>query len=192
MNWEPGALLLLKTERFTIRSMLREDVTSDFLNWLADPEVMVGLNMPQKKLSRLQAVRYILGYDNRYRFFLAICLRSNGNQIGFFTVDCDPVHQSGETSVVIGNQDFWGKNVVLEARTALLDFLFDQVGLHKILGRPHGRNFSSIFNYKAQGFKCEGILREQMRSIQNDQRLDQLIFGITRQEWHTRRQGDAR
>lgn len=101
---------------------------------------------------------------------------------------CDPVHRCGETSVVIGDQAYWGKNVVIEARTALLNFLFDRVGLHKILGRPHGRNFSSIFNYKAQGFRCEGILKEQMRSIKDGERLDQLIFGITKKEWYEKRQ----
>jgi len=187
MNWEPGALLKLETERFVIRTMIREDVTDDFLSWLLDPEVMLGLNLPRRRLSRLQAVRYVLGHDNRTKFFLTICLRQEGRQIGFFTVDCNLQHKSAETSVVVGDRDFWGKNVVIEARSALLNFLFDQMKMHKVLGRPHGRNFSSIFNYKALGFKCEGILREQMCSIQDNNRLDQLIFGILREEWYAHR-----
>ena len=80
----------------------------------------------------------------------------------------------------------------METRATLLDFLFDQMDLHKVTGRPHGRNFSSIYNYKALGFHCEAVLREQMRSIKDDQRLDQLIFGMLRDEWHARRSGDEK
>lgn len=190
MKWQPGGLVKLKTERFVMRSILREDVTEDFLGWLSDREVLLGLNMFQHKLSRPQAVRHVLGFDNRTRFFFIILTRDKDQAIGFFTAECDPVHHNAETSVVIGDHSFWGQNVVLEARTALLDFLFEQVGVHKVLGRPHGRNFASIYNYKAQGFKCEGVLKEQMRSINDDERLDQLIFGMLKQEWAAKKAGD--
>ena len=65
MTWTPGALLKLPTERFLLRTMTREDVTDTYLGWMADPGVMVGLNLPRRKLSRLQAVQYVLSHDNR-------------------------------------------------------------------------------------------------------------------------------
>lgn len=83
MDWQPGALVELTTERFIIRSMLREDVTEAFLSWMRDPEVMVGLNMPKRKLSRAQAVRYVLSNDNQNRFLLGIHSKSSETQIGF-------------------------------------------------------------------------------------------------------------
>jgi ribosomal-protein-alanine N-acetyltransferase len=168
MSWEPGALLELRTERFVLRTMTREDVTDTFIGWIADPAVMLGMNLPRRRLSRAQAVRWVLSHDNRSRFFVAICLAGDGTQIGFFTIDCNLQHRVAETSVVIGDRAWWGKNVVIETRSALLDFLFGSVGMHEVLGRPHGRNFSSIYNYQAMGFQCEGVLREQMRSIGDD------------------------
>jgi [ribosomal protein S5]-alanine N-acetyltransferase len=187
MNWQPGALLTLQTERLELRSMCREDVSETFTDWLADPQVMLGLNMPQRRMSRAQAVRWVLEFDNRNRFFLGIHVRPNGPLIGFFTVQCETQTRCAETAVVVGDKAWWGKNVVLEARTALLDFLFDDMQLHKVLGRPHGRNFASIFNYKAMGFRCEAVLREQLLAIQDQSRLDQLVFGILRSEWQARK-----
>ena len=186
--WEPGASVRLETPRFIVRSMAREDVDAAFLGWLADPEVMLGLNLPRRQLSRLQAVRWVLGFDNRARFCLGIYPRSEsgGATIGFFTVVCDPNSRCADTSVVIGERSWWGRNVVIETRRELLDFLFDRLDLHKVTGRPHGRNIASIFNYKALGFTCEAVLREQLRSIRDDSRLDQLIFGMLRSEWQTR------
>lgn len=186
-GWEPGALLHLETPRFIVRSMIREDVTDAFLGWLADPEVMLGFNLPRHRLSRPQAVRWVLGFDNRSRFCLGIHVAPSGPQIGFFTVECDLRNRCAETSVAIGDCSFWGRNVVVEARSALLDFLFEEMDLHKVLGRPHGRNLASIYNYKALGFACEAVLREQLCSIQDDSRLDQLIFGMLRSEWRSRR-----
>ena len=187
-SWQPGGLLALETTRFTLTSMLREDVTEAFVTWMADPEVMVGLNMHRRRLTRVQAVRFVLGFDNHKRFCLGIKDKVTKSLIGFFILDCDPIQQCTETSVVIGDKNFWGKNVVMETRSCLLDFLFNHMKMVKVIGRPHGRNFSSIYNYKALGFTCEAVLRQQMKAIQGEQRLDQLVFGILKPEWQQKRQ----
>lgn len=187
MTWTPGSLLKFETERLVLNTMAREDVTDDFRSWLADPEVMVGLNLPRQRLTRAQAVRWVLGHDNRKSHIIIVTDRETETPIGFFTITIDAGHMTAETAVAIGKRDFWGKNIVIEARTALMAFLFDTVGVHKVIGRPHGRNFSSIFNYKAMGFRCEAVLREQMRAIKGDGRLDQLVFGLLKTEWDAAR-----
>jgi len=184
-GWEPGALLALQTDRFELRSMTREDVTEAFIGWLADPDTMLGLNLPQQRLSRAQAVRFVLGFDNRARFCLGIFPRG-GSQIGLFVVECNPRSHCADTSVVVGDRAWWGRDVVRETRGALLAFLFGTLGQHKVTGRPHGRNFASIYNYKALGFRCEGVLREQLLAVDGKSRLDQLIFGLLRSEWLAR------
>lgn len=191
MSWTPGALLNFETPRLIVRSMAREDVTPEFISWMADPEVMVGLNLPRQRLTRAQAVRWVLSHDNARRFIVLVIDKQSGQPVGFFTITVESVHETAETSVVIGNHDYWGKNIVVEARTALLDFLFDTVGVHKVIGRPHGRNFSSIFNYKAMGFTCEAVLRQQMRAISGEARLDQMIFGLLKEEWQAAKEAKA-
>ena len=123
------------------------------------------------------------------RFVIVVIDRETEELIGLFTITVDRIHQTAETAVVIGDHGYWGKNVVVEARTALMDFIFDHLNMHKVIGRPHGRNFPSIFNYKAMGFKCEAILREQMRAVSGEGRLDQLVFGMLKSDWISRRNG---
>jgi len=184
-EWQPGALLTLQTDRFELHSMTREDVTDTFISWLADPDTMLGLNLPQQRLSRAQAVRFVLGFDNRARFCLGIFPRA-GSQIGLFVVECNPRSRCADTSVVVGDRAWWGRDVVRETREALLAFLFGPLAQHKVIGRPHGRNFASIYNYKALGFRCEGVLREHLLAVDGKSRLDQLIFGLLRSEWLAR------
>ncbi|MEM7569330.1 MAG: GNAT family protein [Pseudomonadota bacterium] len=194
-SWTPGALLKLETERFVLRTMTREDVDDSVVAWLANPEVMVGLNLPRRRMTRAQAVRWALSYDNATKFMVLVCAKDSGEKIGFFTLTIEGAHRTAETAVVVGAQHWWGKNVVAECRAVLMDFLFDTLNMHKVIGRPHGRNMSSIFNYKKMGFTCEAVLRQQMRAIDSgegeDKRLDQLIFGMLRTEWHARKAGEA-
>jgi RimJ/RimL family protein N-acetyltransferase len=187
--WEPGDLVELTTERFLIRSMTREDATEELIGWLADPDVATGMNMPAKRMTRVQAVNWVLHQDNLRDFRLLVVDRESGTGIGFFTISVEPAQKTAETAVVIGDQTRWGQNIVVEVRTALLEFLFDTMGMHKVIGRPHGRNVSSIFNYKALGFTCEAVLREQMRAVDGGGRLDQLIFGLLASEWRARANG---
>ncbi|MEL6641055.1 MAG: GNAT family protein [Pseudomonadota bacterium] len=187
MTWQPGDLVSLDTSRFTIRSVEREDVTETFLNWLTDDDVVIGMNTPQRQMSVAQGIRWILSYDNEKRFFLMVIDKESQTAIGFFTLTLDP-HNVAETAVVVGDRDFWGQNVVMESRSAILDFAFDTLGVHKIIGRPHGRNFASIFNYNAMGFTCEAVLRQQMKAAKQDERLDQLVYGIFADEWRNRQE----
>lgn len=183
MTWTPGDRIRLETDRFVLDSVTREDVDDEFLSWMADPQVMLGLNMPPRRMSRGQAVHYAMSFDNRSKSMLIVRDRNTEQKIGMFTISFRPVHQVAETAVVIGNKEYWGKNVVVEARGAILKFLFEEVGVHKVVGLPHGRNMSSIFNYQAMGFTCEAVLREQMTSVNGEERLDQLMFGLLRSEW---------
>ena len=72
--------------------------------------------------------------------------------------------------------------------------MLDEVGVHKVCGNPFARNFPAVYNYRAQGFHCEGVLREHRLSATGE-RLDQFLFGLLRREWHERRamegQGEA-
>lgn len=51
------------------------------------------------------------------------------------------------------------------------------------LGRPLARNFPAVFNYRAQGWRLEGILKAHRRVHDSERRLDQYEFGLTKAEW---------
>ena len=166
--------------------MRPEDVTDRYIAWARDPELMENLNMPARTVTHSQLQRYIKSFDNRTKFHLGVFAQPENLQIGFFTIYVDNKNRSAQTNVVIGDRDYWGKGVVLEARAAIIDFLFDVIDMEKIWGTPYERNFPSIFNYKAQGFTCEGVLRKHMVNVQG-KRVDQYVFGLLREEWLARR-----
>jgi len=186
MSWTPGTPVRLSSKRFILRSMTIADVNRVFMGWLNDTELCAGQNTYVKITSRKQAQKMLTQADNRNLFYLLIGASIAEKPIGYYSVRVDPDNQVAETTVVLGDKNYWGKKVVLETRAVLLDFLFDTVGVQKVMGNPHGRNLASIYNYKAQGFTCEAVLREQLKSVVDGTRLDQFVFGLLRREWRTR------
>ena len=182
-DWTPGTPVHLTTDRFIIRSTTPKDITPKFLKWQNDRELRIGQNQRGPKMDRVKMLNVLSKNDNARRFLLLITTRLGNAPIGFFAANVAPTDKVAETTVVIGDRNWWGKGVVTEARARLVDFLFDEVGLNKVMGRPHARNLPSIFNYRAQGFKCEGILRQQMTSIVDGESIDQMVFSMLRDEW---------
>ena len=184
MDWRPGEPLLLETERFRLRSLTPEDATRTYIGWWNDPQVQEGLNFPARGWGLQHAVKHILQFDNRTRFHLGIFCKETDRMIGFFAAFPNLKTLVAKTNIVIGEKDWWGKNVVQEVRGRMLSFLFEVMEMEKVKGEIQGRNYASIFNYKAMGFTCEGVLRNELLHFDGG-RTDLFIFGLLRDEWKT-------
>ncbi len=188
-DWIPGKPLELETEEYRLRSLTAADATDTYVAWWNDPEVQNSLGFQPRRWGRGEAVRHIRKFDNRRRFHLGIFPRDRELPVGFISIFLEP-EERALTNVVIGDKDFWGRRIVLEVRARVLAFLFDDLGVVKVYGRIDARNFPSIYNYKAQGFICEGILRQHGRGLDGT-RHDLLMFGLLRDEWQGAKPGEA-
>jgi RimJ/RimL family protein N-acetyltransferase len=185
-DWKPGAPVLLQTERFLLRSMTRLQAWRATYPWTSDAEIMNPLGYPAGTWTRYSWYKRLKRFNNRRRFFLAIQPRGNPAMIGFEMVDVSPAG-SAFLTVAIADRTWWGRGVVREARGAVIDFLFDWVGCHRVWGTPRARNFASIFNYQSLGFTHEGVLRQNSVDQATRLRADDVIFGLLREEWLARR-----
>lgn len=190
MTWKPGTPLWLETPNYRLRSMGEGDVSDAVVRWFADPAVMEYVALPMS-MERAAIVRMVKEADNAGFFMLAIEARETGPLIGFYRVWRFPVYRYAKTAVLIGDRDYWGSKAVLETRAALLDFLFEEAKLHKVTGAVYTRNVAAAFNYKAQGFACEGVLRQQEPDRRGGWR-DVYLFGLLRDEWQARKAGAQR
>ncbi len=192
MKKAEGRPARIESERFTMRSVVPDDVDESYMSWVRDPELpgKIGLNVPPNP-TVAQFKRYVQTFDNRNSYHLAIATKQSGVDIGYYWVNVELDNKTAMSHVVISNRDYWGKKVVQETRVALLDFLFFSLGMDKVLGRPLARNFSAIFNYQALGFTKEGVLRAQILEP-GGKRVDQVYFGLLREEWIARKKGTAK
>ena len=161
MTWKPRQPVHLETENYLIRSLTPADVDDRYMGWFEDPDVIVQASLPLG-MNVEQRRRHVGAFNNAANFHLGIFCKESGLMVGFFYVFMDYHNKLARTAAIIGDRSYWGKKVVIECRDALFDFLFDHTGIHKIWGKVNTRNMPSAFNYKAQGFTCEGVMREHV------------------------------
>jgi ribosomal-protein-alanine N-acetyltransferase len=79
----------------------------------------------------------------------------------------------------------WGHGYASEAVSALLDWGFDRLELHRVEADIDPRNVHSARLLERLGFSLEGHLRE--RWIVGGETCDSLIYGLLAREWAARR-----
>lgn len=132
--------------------------------WLNDPEVMQfwGRAGNTASLSEVrvdeerQAAR---GTSRKYMIELPDVSEPIG-QIDYY--DLDLVARSAWTSIMIGDRRYWSGGYGTDAMAALLEYLFQEMGLHRVALTTLASNTRARRSYEKNGFVVEGVLREWM------------------------------
>lgn len=170
----------LETERFVLRSLRRRELARISYPWTNDPKVMEPLEFRTGGWTQRAWEKQLIKANNRDKFSFGIEERNSGTIIGYETVRI--ARQIAILAVVIGDQNWWGRGVVVETRSAVLDFLFVQLDCVRAWGVVFARNFSSVSNYLSLGFRHEGTLRGHFL-LPGNERGDAMVFGLLREEW---------
>lgn len=88
-------------------------------------------------------------------------IEHDGRPVGFANYrDYHPKGKSADIGIGIGETHLWGKHLGRDALGALLRYLFDDLGLHRVGLSVVAFNDRAISMYKALGFEVEGIERD--------------------------------
>ena len=179
-----GPLVLLEplTERH---------VTKEYLRWLADPEVTryldVRFQKPQTEQAILDYVSSFYGQVERYAW--AICLRETRTMVGTATIPrVDRIHLTAGIGLMIGDQRAWGTGAGPQALELIVEFAFESLRLRRLAEHNVAINHRSNFMLRRAGFRHEGTLRSAYRlSMDRDEWVDGLEFGLLADEWRARK-----
>lgn len=122
-------------------------------------------------------------FQQRTYFKWGIALNSNDLVIGtctLFNLHLD--HHRAEVGYALG-RDYWGQGYMGEALSALFDFCFSNLDLHRLEADVDPRNANSIKTLERLGFRQEGYLHERWQVGGEVQ--DALFFGLLRRDWRT-------
>lgn len=170
---------LFTTDRFYLRPLVESDATNKYLSWLNNNKITFFLNSHYKKNSIESIVNYINKHNSIDSFHIGIFTKDSDIHIGNYSIYLDLYHLVASTNVMIGDTNFWEKKVVLETRAKIIDILFCEYNMHKIIGTPFATNYAAIYNYLAQGFVKEGVLKGHKISPSGE-RVDIVQFALFR------------
>ncbi|MFC3448429.1 GNAT family N-acetyltransferase [Amycolatopsis speibonae] len=116
---------------------------------------------------------------------VAVELTETGQLIGDLNLEyLSSEHRQGEVGFVF-HPDHHGKGFAAEAATELLRLGFEELGLHRIIGRCDGRNTASATLMERLGMRKEAHLREN--EVVKGEWTDELVFAMLEDEWKASR-----
>ena len=179
MSQELDERVDLETERLLLRPFDFGDV-EDVLDYASEPELSRYLPLPQP-YTRGDAVEFISravldGWSTRPTF--AIVFESH--VVGGINLRVDERHRTAELGYALARPQ-WGKGLTPEAARAVVDWGFERYALCKVYAVADLRNRQSWHVMEKLGMSREGVPRSNMQS--RDERVDEVCYGILREEW---------
>lgn len=162
-----------------------EEAKPRMVEWLADPAAMDGLNAAAVLPGLEELRRYIASFDNVRRNLALVRLLPSRRPVGLVMFDIDPRHLTASFHLLIGEPAARTGLVAVGVVDQLLAHLFEKRGAEKVTIEPLSRNRAAVRLCERFGFRKEGELKAHRKDARSGQRLDQLIFGVTRDEYVT-------
>ena len=168
----------IKTNRLILRPFLLKDAQAMYGNWASDPEVTKFLSWPAyQSVDDAYSILNIWldDYEKTDFYQWAIVPKDLDQPIGSISVvNSDDRVDMAEIGYCIGRR-WWGQGIMPEALEAVMDYLFDEVGMQRIEAGHDPNNPASGVVLRKCGLKYEGTFRRRIRSNQ----------GITDVAWYS-------
>ena len=174
----------IETSRLILRRAVREDAEPMFRNWASDPEVTKYLTWPTYE--KVETAYQILDlWTEEYKkpdyYQWMIVLKELGEPIGSISVVRQNERvEEAEIGYCIGSQ-WWHRGIMTEALSAVIEFLFTEVGMNRVAARHDPNNPHSGGVMRKCGMKYEGTNRACDRN--NQGLCDAAQYSILRSEW---------
>lgn len=177
--------LPIETDRLLLRPFTLEDAPSMFNRWANDPKVTRFLTWQPHESA--QATRELLStwiqqYEQPDYYNWCIVLKDIGEAVGNISV----VHLTEKIEAAeIGyclSASLWGKGIMSEAFSAVIEFLFDRVGVNRICARHAITNPASGAVMQKCGLHKEGVCRQSYRGG-DGQLHDMALYAILREDF---------
>jgi len=174
----------LETERLILRRFVIGDAEAMFENWASEDEVTKYLTWPTHadvENTKLILKYFIENYEKPDWYNWVIELKSTGDIIGNISVV--KIQENIEEAVLgycMGTR-WWGQGIMPEAGRAVIKYLFEEVGFHRIAANHDKNNPKSGKVMKKIGMTYEGTLRSA--GFCNQGIIDDVWYSILREEF---------
>jgi len=169
----------LETERLRIRPYSEADI----------PELLPLVGERAMAATTLRIAHPYMEQDARSflelakepdKLWLAITLRSNGQQIGGIGLRIEEQHQHAELGYWLG-VPYWGRGYATEASREVLRYGFGELRLHRIFATHFKHNPASGRSLQKIGMRYEGCRCEHLLTW--GEFVDSEMYGVLRRKW---------
>jgi RimJ/RimL family protein N-acetyltransferase len=173
----------MKTSRLYLRPFEPDDYKK-INEWRQDAEIYRLTTGNRYCVSAEKDRQWVLDkiLHNDTELYLAICL-TDDLLIGYISLsDIDYRNRRAEWSgILIGEKEHRGQGYATDAVYLMLEYAFEELGMHRVSGLWLSENTVSLFLGKMSGFRQEGVLRDYV--YKNGKHHDVVVMSMLRPEF---------
>ena len=172
----------IETPRLLLRRAELADAEPMFRNWANDPDVTKYLTWPPHgtlDVTERVVKSWVDGYEKADYYQWMIVLKELGEPIGSLCANTVGRAESAHVGYCIG-KPWWHRGIMTEAFGAVIEFLFEEVGYHRVESMHDPNNPNSGKVMEKCGLRYEGTLRQTDRNNQGI--CDASYYGILKQD----------
>ncbi len=173
----------ITTERLLIRPFVPEDAAA-LAARRSDPEVARYQDWPTPfplaKAERIVASLVAMDGPTNDEWWMAVVCDHDGTTLGELALNLTWGGRSAEVGYSF-SPEHWGKGFATEALDALIEHLFEELGVTRVFGMLDPRNPASARVLERVGMLFEGHTHSSF--WKGDECSDDWIYGMTRADW---------
>jgi len=175
----------LETARLKLRRFTIEDAENMYKNWASEDEVTKFLTWPTHAsvdVTRELLSHWVKEYENKNYYNWVIELKESEEIVGNISVVSVKENIKGAVLGYCMGTKWWGKEIMPEAGKAVIKYLFEQVGFHRIAADHDKNNPKSGRVMQKLGMTYEGTLRSA--GFCNQGIIDEVWYSILKEEYN--------
>ena len=172
----------IETPRLILRQARIEDAEPMSRNWANDAEVTKFLTWPAHgnvEITKRLLTSWVDSYQKDDYYQWMIVLKEMNEPIGSIMASTVGRAESAHIGYCIGKR-WWHQGIMSETLKAVMDFLFDEIGYHRVEAMHDSNNPHSGGVMKKCGMKYEGTARQADRNNQGI--CDACYYGLLANE----------
>ena len=166
-----------ESERIYLKKIEPHYLDDNFMSWFRDEELMQYYTNSKKVITKEVLLKSIEdGEKNGNNFTYGIFFKENDQCIG--TIKIGPinlVHKISDLVVLIGDKNYHGKGLAVEAIRLGNQLAFEKHDIRKLFGGMYASNIASIKAYTNAGWVIEGKLHGHY--LVNNKAEDRILVG---------------
>jgi len=151
-------------------------LTKNVLDWYKDKDVIKFSDNQYRKITMKSQTKYInecLKSDIKFLYGIFY----NDYYIGNIIItNIYYYHKTGEISFFIGEKLFWGKGIMTEAISKIIEIAKNELNLKKLCAGVVSDNIASIKTFEKNGFIKEGVRKNHL--IYDEKVYDQFDYAL--------------
>ena len=170
--------IFLKGTQIYLRPLTVSDAEGNYQKWLNDQEIVYYNFHGRFPMTIEKLLAYINSTSNSTSTIVLAIIEVNSNQhIGNISLQSiNWIDRNAEIAFLLGEKSFWGKSIMLEAGTLLLDHAFNVLNLHRVYCGTSEVNIGMQKLAEKLGMTIEGRRKEAI--FKNGVYSDIIEFGI--------------